>query len=175
MRLGHRDGARRFQSVFAVFRMSRLLHTRSRLASESGQSAVEFALVFPFVLVILLGFVDMGFVFNFWNDEQHLASSGARYATVNRVPGTGTLQDYVKAQADSSTLRDGGTSQIPDALEVCVEFPGGRLAGQPVKVTVRTTYRFFPGLGISDVDLTGSATMRLEAVPDATRIPSGCA
>jgi hypothetical protein len=155
--------------------MSRLRHTRTRLAAEDGQSAVEFALVFPFVLVILLGFVDLGFVFNFWNDEQHLASTGARFAVVNNVPGTGTLQDYIKGEADSKTLRDGGTSQIPNALQVCVEFPNGRLAGQPIKVTVRTTYRFFPGLGLSDVNLTGSATMRLETVPDATRVPAGCA
>jgi Flp pilus assembly protein TadG len=156
--------------------MSRLRHIRSRLAAEDGQSAIEFALVFPFVLVILLGFVDLGFVFNFWNDEQHLASSGARFAVVNKVPGTtDTLQEYIKKQADSSTLRDGGTSQIPNPLEVCVEFPNGRLAGQPIKVTVRTTYRFFPGLGLSDVPLSGSATMRLETVPDATRVPAGCA
>src|SRR4051812_42906198 len=158
--------------------MSHLRHIRTRLAAEDGQSAIEFALVLPFVLVILLGFVDLGFVFNFWNDEQHLASSGARMAVVNRVPAnpcaTGdTLQAYIICQADSRTLRDGGTSQIPNALQVCVDFPSGRLAGQPVKVTVRTTYRFFPGLGLSDVLLTGSATMRLETAPDATRIPSG--
>jgi Flp pilus assembly protein TadG len=161
--------------LFPRFCMSRLRHIRTRLAAEDGQSAIEFALVFPFVLVILLGFVDLGFVFNFWNDEQHLASTGARYAVVNRVPGSGTLQDYIKSQADSATLRDGGGSQIPNPLQVCVEFPSGRLAGQPVKVTVRTTYRFFPGLSLSNVNLTGSATMRLETVPDTTRIPSGCA
>ena len=161
--------------------MSRLRHTRTRLAEEDGQSAVEFALVFPFVLVILLGFVDLGFVFNFWNNEQHLASTGARYAVVNRVPsnpcGGATLQAYIKCSADSTTLRDGGTSQIPNPLQVCVEFPNGgsQLPGDPVKVTVRTTYRFFPGLGISDVGLTGSATMRLEAKPDPTTIPPGCA
>jgi Flp pilus assembly protein TadG len=156
--------------------MSRLRHIRTRLAAEDGQSAIEFALVFPFVLVILLGFVDLGFVFNFWNDEQHLASTGARYAVVNKVPGSSpTLQAFIKGEADSKALRDGGTSMIPNALQVCVDFPNGRLAGQPVKVTVRTTYRFFPGLGLSDANLTGSATMRLETAPDATRIPSGCA
>jgi TadE-like protein len=160
--------------------MSRLHHIRSRLAAEDGQSAIEFALVLPFVLVILLGFVDLGFVFNFWNDEQHLAASGARMAVVNRVPtnpcGTGSnLQAYIKCQADSRALREGGTSQIPDPLEVCVEFPGGRLPGQPVKVTVQTTYRFFPGLRLSQVNLKGSATMRLETTPDTTTIPTGCA
>ena len=162
--------------------MSRLRHIRTRLAAEDGQSAIEFALVFPFVLVILLGFVDLGFVFNFWNDEQHLASTGARYAVVNRVPtnpcnSDTTLQAYIKCSADSKSLRDGGNSQIPNPLQVCVEFPnaGSRLAGDPVKVTVRTTYRFFPGLGISDTTLTGSATMRLETKPDAATIPTGCA
>jgi hypothetical protein len=160
--------------------MSRFRHTRSQLASESGQSAVEFALVFPLVLVILLGFVDLGFVFNFWNDEQHLASTGARMAVVNRLPdgvpsGT-TLQDYIKSQADSKTLREGGSAQIPDPLEVCIDFPDdSRLPGHPVKVTVRTTYSFFPGVELSNVNLTGVSTMRLEATPDTATFPSGCA
>jgi hypothetical protein len=157
--------------------MSRFRHIRRRLAAEDGQSAIEFALVFPFVLVILLGFVDLAFVFNFWNDEQHLASTGARYAVVNTVPSSSCgsrLQDFIKCQADSRTLRDGGGSQIRDPLEVCVAFPNGRLPGQPVTVTVRTTYRFFPGLGISDTRLTGKATMRLETAPSTTTIPTGC-
>jgi Flp pilus assembly protein TadG len=158
--------------------MSRLRNIRTHLASESGQSAVEFALVLPFALVILLGFVDLGFVFNFWNDEQQLAGSGARYAVVNNLPSscsTPTLQACLKSQADSKSLRQGGTAQIPNALRVCVDFPEGRLVGKPIKVTVQTTYRFFPGLGLTNVNLAARATMRLEQIPDATKFPAGCA
>jgi Flp pilus assembly protein TadG len=151
-----------------------------RSQNERGAALVEFALVLPLLLVLLLGMLEFGKAFNYWIDTTHLANEGARWAVVNYNPGTGTLQDYVREQANTLELRDGGTSSIPagDEAEVCISFPSGTAnVGDPVLVTVTATYHWLPFIGerisSAQVTITGSATMRLEAQP--TNYGEGCA
>jgi TadE-like protein len=133
---------------------------------------VEFALILPvFCLLVFLVF-DVGRALNYWIDETHLASEGARLAAVNRVPNGGDLKDYIRAQADTDELREGGTDSVSDPLEVCIEFPvdadgtSGEV-GDPVKVTVSTTYNWLPiiDMPVTSSSLVGSATHRLEREP----------
>jgi Flp pilus assembly protein TadG len=155
---------------------------RSRLQSwsesnQSGQALVEFALVLPLLLLLLFGMLDFGKAFNYWIDETHLANEGARWATVNKNPGGGTLQQYIQQQSDTAELRNGGTSWIPTASQVCISFPNGTSnVGDPVRVAVSVDYNWMPFVGshlsTSNITLTGSATMRLEAVP--TNYSAGC-
>ena len=140
---------------------------------------VEFALVLLVLLVVLFGVVDFGKAFNYWIDETHLANQGARFAAVNKNPnsGGGTLQEWVKSHANTTELRDGGTSSVADALVVCIEFPDGTSnVGDPVKVSVTSSYSwmsFLVGEGlVPSSDITGGATMRLEARP--TNFSAGC-
>jgi hypothetical protein len=148
---------------------------------ESGVAIIEFALVVPILLVILLGVLDFGKAFNYWIDETHLASSGARLAIVNASPGTcpggGTatnLQHYIQCQADTRELRNGGAST--DGAQVCISFPSGtHLVGDPVRVTVSADYSWLPLIGDkidrASANIVGEATMRLEALPTYT---AGC-
>jgi Flp pilus assembly protein TadG len=140
-------------------------------------SLVEFALVLPLLLVLLLGMLDFGKAFNYWIDETHLANEAARWAVVNKNPGPGTLQQYVQQQADTPELRDGGTSSVPSPLQICISFPSGTAnVGDPVHVTASATYNWLPflgtRLGITSTTITGSSTMRLEAQP--TNYGAGC-
>ncbi len=144
---------------------------------ESGVALVEFALVLPILLVLLFGMLDFGKAFNYWIDETHLANEGARWAVVNKNPGSGTLQQYIQQQADTPELRNGGTSSVPSSLQVCISFPDGSSeVGDPVHVAVSTTYNWLPflgsRLGIASTTITGSSTMRLEAEP--TNYSAGC-
>ena len=154
--------------------------TSRRSRGESGQALVEFALVLPLLLTVLLGLIDFGKAFNYWIDETHMANLGARLAAVN-APSTDTggmsLQQYVLSQADTNELRNGGTSSVPTQAQVCVSFPNGTAnVGDPVTVTVNVTYDYLPFIGkaISQagVAVSGSATMRLEATP--TNYSAGC-
>lgn len=139
--------------------------------NEAGAALVEFVLVLPLVLLLLLGMLDLGKAFNYWIDETHLANEGARFAAVNKNPGPGvSLQESIKSQADSDELRD--------ALEVCISFPGaGAVVGEPVEVTVRSTYTFLgfiaDRLGVTDKTIASTSTMRLERVP--TNLTADCA
>lgn len=152
-------------------------HPSSRWKSESGQAAVEFALVLPLLLVFLLGVVDFGFAFTTWNDSQHLANSGARFAAVGRSPLPGqTLQAALKSQADI---------KAKNPIKVCVTFyddtgaeTSTPVKGDPVKVEVSTQYDWLPIPYVTNTASTtigGRATMRLETAPDPSVVPSGCA
>jgi TadE-like protein len=145
---------------------------------ERGVALVEFVLVLPLLLVILFAMLDFGRVFNYWIDATHLANEGARFAAVNKNPNAGgTLQAYIQQQADTDELRNGGSSSVPDPLQICIDFPNGATVGEPVRVTATATYNWLPFLS-SDLSLdffghklplasvvTGSSTMRLEALP----------
>jgi Flp pilus assembly protein TadG len=155
------------------------------LKDDQGQALVEFALVVPFLMLILISVMHFGRAFNYWNDETHLTAEAARFAAVNRKPDMTSglsLQAQIKAQADAADLK-GATTQV------CVSFPNGTSnQGDPVKVTMTFPFSWIPlistgvtvgskvivpGTGIGSTTLTSSAVMRLEAQP--TTFSAGCA
>ena len=142
--------------------------------NESGVAMAEFALILPILMTLLFGLLDFGKAFNYWIDETHLANEGARWAVVNKNPGSDTLQAYIQQQATTAELRDGGTGSVAAPLEVCISFPAGTAVGDPVHVTATATYTWLGilGLGVLDTTVVGSATMRLEALP--TNYEAGC-
>lgn len=138
---------------------------RARLRNESGQAAIEYALVLPAVILILFLLVNFAFLFNYWNNEQHLASVAARFAAVGVNPGTSKGQSFKEAildGADANSLRDNA--------RLCVSFPDGRAIGSPVKVEIQ--YDYTPLAGFGSVTMHGNATERLETA-DATNVPAG--
>jgi Flp pilus assembly protein TadG len=155
-----------------------ITNIQSRLRNEDGAALVEFALVLPLLLVLLLGMVDLGKAYNYWIDETHLSNTAARWAAVNKNPGPGaTLQQSIRDEADTDELKNGGTDSIANPVQVCVSFPNGTSnVGDPVKITVSADYNFLSFLtsqsGLTAKTITGSSTMRLEAVP--TNFSAGC-
>jgi len=151
---------------------------RLPLGDERGVALVEFALVLPLLLVLLLGMIDVGKAVNYWNDETHLANEAARYAAVNKNPGPqSTLNQSILNQTDSAELRSGGSSSFPtpgDALHICIWFPNKHTpvvaadyaAGQAVQVVVTAQYHwlgYLVGKGLlPSSTLRATSTMRLE-------------
>ena len=149
---------------------------RSPHGPESGVAIVEFALILPLLLILLLLILDFGRAINYWIDTTHLASEGARLAAVDK-DSSGNLQAHIKSQADTEELRTGGpVGVVPPGLEVCVAYPEGRSVGQPVEVTVSADYNWLPfidnGFGLTQSTITGSATHRIERVTGA--VTAGC-
>ncbi len=150
------------------------LSTRRQLrpsaGGESGAALVEFALVLPLLLVLLLGVVDFGKAFNYWIDQTHLANEAARFAAVNKSPVAGQdIEQAIKNQANTNELKSGGGSVASPGVVVTVCFPTGSTGriGQPVEVRVRATYKWLQYLvgkvGLVDTPITGKAVMRLES------------
>jgi Flp pilus assembly protein TadG len=139
---------------------------RRRVLSERGQSAVEFAMVVPFICLLVLALVDFGKGVNYWLDANHLASEGARLAAVlgdQPQPG-GDLKQWIQQQAETNELRNGSGS-VTSPAQVCISFPDGRGIGKPVTVTVTASYQWIPFSGGGTFDITGSSTMRQEQLP----------
>ena len=149
-------------------------HARAR--GESGVALVEFALILPLLMLILLGILDFGRAFNYWLDQTHIANEGSRWAIVNTNPGTSSLQKYLQCSADTNELKNGGTSSVPDPLTVTISFPlnpstgtSGQV-GDPVAVTTSTKFNLLPFIGKAasnptGLNLTASSIMRLEQPP----------
>lgn len=142
---------------------------------ERGVALVEFTLVLPLLLLLLLGIVDFGRVLHHWQEETQLAAEGARQAAVDRAVSGGSLQSSIRARASTRELREGGSSSVPDAMRVCIDFPEGTSrVGDPVRVRATATYNFLPflNLAVTSKAVTGEATMRLEAPP--SNYAAGC-
>jgi hypothetical protein len=161
-----------------------------RLRAEKGQSFVEFTLVLPIALVLILGVVDLGRATSYWLDSSHLANEGARAAAVQSCPPAPPPTPGCVTPSDPSGLPQalwlqGEAPQLRDNLTVCiwdlhpaidpVTLLPDPLAGQPradgdpwvkddeIRVTVASTFKFIPFLNLADRRVTGRSSMRLEA------------
>lgn len=153
-----------------------------RLRAEEGTALIEFALVLPLLLLIVMGILYFGRYENYANDETQLASSAARWAAINVNPGSGsslTLQQYVAKQA--SPELSSGSSDIT-AIKVYIYYPSGSsgAVNTPVRACVTNTLNFIPILGLASSTLAQTATMNMEQtasnwVPDSlASVPSQC-
>jgi hypothetical protein len=148
---------------------------------ERGQALVEFALIAPLFLALVVGVVQFAVALNFWFDLQRLANQGARSAAVNcgaggNQCGSTTLVNYLSARTSSNpegqVISSGNT---PD-VEVCYVPPftgegGFAGAGDAVRVRLTERYRLQAIVGLAKVDLTATTTMRLEQEPTSPKLP----
>jgi Flp pilus assembly protein TadG len=128
----------------------------------------EFALVLPLLMVIVAGILGFGRVFFYWIQANHVANETARWAIVDRNPyAPETLQ---KAGADSSSV------EFNSNTTVCITRQGDKDLGAPLKVTVAKPFTFVPILGIGNITIRASSTMRIERLAgpeDAiTKVPT---
>lgn len=112
---------------------------------EHGQSLVEFALVLPVLVIVLMGLFDFGRAVYAFNTVSNAAREGARVAIINQGPDTdGVLLAAKEAAYQATALGLDATdpSQIdvrfPDPNNVC----GSHGVGCPVQVEV--SYQFTP-------------------------------
>lgn len=167
--------------------MVKLRTQLARLASaarrERGTALVEFALVLPVLLLILMGIIYYGRYTSYANDENTLAASAARWASINSNPGSSSslsLQQYVAKQAAPELSN--GSSGV-GAVKVYIYYPSGSTGtvGQPVRACVTSTVNFLPILGVSSSTIVQTATSSVENPPGSSpawtpdsSVPSQC-
>jgi Flp pilus assembly protein TadG len=137
--------------------MKTLVHKPwSRLTRTDGQAFVEFALVMPLLVLLLMGILQFGLAFHNYLSITDATRVGARAAAVKRTAGacaaaTTAIQNTVSAKQWSEI-----------STRITCTTPDGTDTGDPVKVTVDYPYSIgLPGFSASG-DLTASATERLE-------------
>lgn len=96
---------------------------------------MEMALVAPFLLLLLLGIIEFGYLFAELNDVRHGAREGARLAAVNAGDSTflrNTTCDSMDLTAGVSVeFTDGASGDIGDTGSVMVTAAVTPLTGAP--------------------------------------------
>jgi Flp pilus assembly protein TadG len=124
--------------------------TARRLLGERGAAAVEFALVVPVLLMLLMGIVEFSKAYN----AQATLSAAAREAARTMALANDPTQARAIAQTAAGSL--GSAATITISPTTCASDGSST-------VTVTMTYRqtFASGLlGQSGVDVVGKAAMR---------------
>jgi Flp pilus assembly protein TadG len=142
---------------------------KSRLKSERGAELIEFALVLPLLMLIVLGIADFGFLFQRMQVMTNAAREGARIAV---------LQGYASADVEARAkafVQTGGvpvTGTNPAVQVTNVTIPTGAggptRSGRRVEVTYTHQYLFIGpfagwfGGSFTSVPVRGIAIMRSE-------------
>lgn len=146
---------------------SRCRPTAGRQRRRTGQALVEFALVLPFLMLLLLTAANFGQAFNAWVNLNQAVRVAANFAAENPAawgsPGDPqAIAEYEReVQAEAAHINCTGlTINAPT-------FPAGTDPGSPATVTLNCNFGlFFPiitdVLG-SQVHLTASATFPIRA------------
>ncbi|GAA3328597.1 TadE/TadG family type IV pilus assembly protein [Paeniglutamicibacter sulfureus] len=108
---------------------------RHRLMDSKGASAVEFALVLPVLIAILLGIAELGFLFNQQISLTQAAREGARAYAIHHGEAGFNLTDAVQLAAPSVA---GVTASSSQATGACIE-------GSTVVVVVSVPYESLSG------------------------------
>ena len=118
-----------------------------RLKSERGAELIEFALIFPLLLLVLLGIIDFGFLFQRYEVLTNATREGARMAV---LPGythpdiRSRVCDYLVTGGVPSTGCPGTTPTNPAVTVTDVTIPvgGGLPAVQAKRVQLAYTHNF---------------------------------
>lgn len=125
-----------------------------QLRSERGAAAVEFALVVPILLMLLLGTMEFGRAYNAQISLTHAARETARYMAVHD-DGTGSTITWAAAEAtgrSAALTLDGSQMAFSATPPKCV-------AGSMLAVTITYPLKTITGIA-KDMNLTGKAAMR---------------
>lgn len=126
---------------------------------ERGQELVEYALLLPIFLLLLMVLLDMGRVIYYYSTVQNAARAGARYGIVH-------TNDTVGVAAAARQIAVGLNPANFTVTVVWDITPGGSV---PDTVNVRIAYHFdimtpIVGtlIGSNQIFLVGRSTMQLE-------------
>lgn len=123
---------------------------------------VEFALILPLLLTLVLGIFDFGAAYNYQNDMSQLANEAVRYAAVGNC--TGCAPGSASTMIPAIVANDADTAALKNSVTICIVFPTGSTGGEgdAVEAIVEKNYTWIPYLKLVKSKIVATATMRLE-------------
>jgi Flp pilus assembly protein TadG len=135
---------------------------RRHTSRQDGQAVVEFVVILPVLLLVLMAIYQFGQVFVNYMDVTSAAREGARKAAVSRVIGSCASVDSLAI----SSARGAASDLNQSTLTVTVSRPCTNNAYvQGSDVTVTSTYPYaisIMGMVVASGTLSSSTTMRVE-------------
>lgn len=131
----------------------------SRKKNEKGQTLVEFALVLPILLILVLGIIQFGIILNGQVTVTSAAREGARFGVV------GEDEDAVKTRVKNALA--GSLLIDPNSADIDVTYP--TMSGEELTVYVQYNMPVivplvFPG-GVNSFSVEATSKMRAEKLP----------
>jgi len=128
-----------------------------------GQSLLEFALLFPLVLLLITGLFDLGRAIFYYSSLTNAVREAARYAIVHKDLDDDEIKDKVLEFAFA--LKD--TAYPLDPNKIDITYPTVENETN-ITISIKATYTFkpiTPGitliLGSPGIDLVAQSTMRI--------------
>ncbi len=121
--------------------------------NERGAAVVEFALVLPILLLLVLGIAEFGRAYDIQMTLSGAAREGVRSMALHDDPGE--ARTTTKAAAPTLELSDAQISVSPSTCEA-----SGRSPAATATVTVTYPMAFITGFFGTSVTLTGKGVMR---------------
>jgi Flp pilus assembly protein TadG len=131
------------------------------LRSDAGSVSLEFIILLPFLIMVLVGIVDGSLILYDKAALTNAARAGARAGTVLKVPPLTTSQiASITTTSAQGSLVSGGTASSPT---VTVTQSNGTATGSSLQVAVSYAYRGLL-LGSTLSTLTGPIVLNATAV-----------
>ncbi len=133
--------------------------------NDRGASLIEFALVTPLLLALVMGIIEFGWVYNGYITLNGATREGARIAAIFKIlPGEEGYTGYIE---DEVQKHETNTLQINDIRIIPIAEGQGNNATKRVRVEVDGSISLLlggiPFIPIEDpFDLSAQTTMRLE-------------
>lgn len=131
--------------------------------ADRGAALVEFAVLAPLLILLLVGVIEFGWLFAQMNEVRHVAQEGARWGAVSHpdIDGSGTKDwDDLAARACAAANLPGGTTVVITGSE------GGGAKGDTASITVTANVQSLTSIPLVTTFLPSSldntATFRLE-------------
>jgi Flp pilus assembly protein TadG len=152
--------------------MASLIRLVRRWRSDEGAQLVEFALVLPLLLLIVLAIAEFGFIFQRYEVITNAAREGARMAVLPGYGDNGVVTSRVTAYVIAGRVPTTGTNPAVLVETIPIAVGGGLppVSARRVTVTYTHTYMFLPriagwfGASYTTVPLVAVSEMRTEIV-----------
>lgn len=126
------------------------------LRNQKGQSLVEFSIILPLLLLIIMGIVEFGMMLNSYLTLNNAARDGARYGVIGNS----------NAQIQSMITSSSPSLNSADLTITITPADGSRISGNTLTVNLTYNYKLtvpiISGLLGNSVQLKAQTTMRIE-------------
>ena len=130
-------------------------HIWKRPRSESGAAAVEFALVVPILLLLLVGIIEFGRVYNAQIELTAAARQGVRVMAIQNSPSAAKTATEQAAPSLNPSLTDAQIAIVSSPVNT-----GLCTTGSTVTVTATYPLTFLTGMFGTGITLTGKSVMK---------------
>ena len=123
-------------------------HSRSpdlhplRRRSLRAQDLIEFALIFPVLMLLLFGIIDFGRIFHVLIAISNAAREGARYGVIYGINRSGGVYTINESVIDAAAIQEAGNFNLRlTADQVTPSCPSTCGEGLPLRVVVTDTIK----------------------------------